>query len=593
MRYLFFIPLALVLFSMPVFASWCYQESFNVTNQSGTDGNCGLNYSGSYKITGGWLYSGGLNVIDGNWSSYDTHNASDDGFIYVNYSIPVSAYNTSLWQVRDGLGFVNTTIEKTCWDYGKSINKTVFSIRNTGLNVYFYCYNGSVWKTLRSSGGLNSYEEGMWWDANLSLSVLLDLNIYTIGVDGSGYGIVHKYNGTGSEITNVSMGVLPSGEMRITNFSNYIFTQVYDGSNAVIMKYDENLTEMWNVSIYDSGHISFAVDDAGNSFVVFSDRLYKLDENGTEFFNLTLNDSITHMTSGKDGSVFMSSGFTSGRTGVYKFNSSNEIEWEAELVSDEVVSADIEYDSNSDMLYVIGEDGGSPSLYSLWQWNATGNNVWFLSSSFSSTPDDFMSTRMSIDNAGNTFIASNANDKVDLLKINSSGSDITSGDSYVDGTRLKGFYNVNPAFMGDIKTDGLNTIVSGYYGYYTNLYRAYFLIMLDENFTEVWTSLGDEDGSIPLSAGQLVYGMTTTYSETPTTTTTTSTTTTTETTTTTISPTTTTTTIEPTTTTVPVTTTTVIEAPTGDVLAGNGLVQAVVVLFLAFGFFLMLKSFGK
>jgi hypothetical protein len=405
----------------------------------------------------------------------------------------------------------------------------------------------------------------------------LDLNIYTIGVDSSGYGIVHKYNGTGSEITNVSMGVLPSGEMRITNFSNYIFTQVYDGSNAVIMKYDENLTEMWNVSIYDSGSISFAVDDAGNSFVVFSDRLYKLDENGTEFFNLTLNDSITHMTSGKDGSVFMASGFTSGRTGVYKFNSSNEIEWEAEFVGDEVISVDIEYDSNNDMIYVIGENSGSPEVYSLWKWNATGNNVWIFSSGFLSTPDDSMSTRISIDSDGNTFIASNANDRVDLLKISSGGSDISSGDNYVDGTRLKGFYNENPAFMGDIKTDGLNIIVSGYYGYYTNLYHAYFLIMLDENFTEVWKSVGDEDGSIPLSAGQFVYGMTTTYSGTPTTTTTTSTTSTTV-------PTTT-TTIEPTTTT--------IEAPAGDVLAGNGLVQAVVVLFLAFGFFLMLKSFGK
>jgi hypothetical protein len=30
--------------------SYCFQESANVSNQTGLDGNCGLNYSGNYNF---------------------------------------------------------------------------------------------------------------------------------------------------------------------------------------------------------------------------------------------------------------------------------------------------------------------------------------------------------------------------------------------------------------------------------------------------------------------------------------------------------------------------------------------------------------
>jgi len=87
--------------------SLCYQES---TNQSTAgDGDCGLNYSGSYDLTGGQ----GAELIDGDW---DTDYAGFN-LVYINYTIPDSAQTSSFLQVKDTGGMANLTIPDSCWDY--------------------------------------------------------------------------------------------------------------------------------------------------------------------------------------------------------------------------------------------------------------------------------------------------------------------------------------------------------------------------------------------------------------------------------------------------------------------------------------------
>ena len=106
----------------------CYQESVNVSNQTGKDGNCGLSYSGNYNgnITG----------------------SSD---FYINYTKPVNA-TSGIWKVKHGYGHdaYNITIPNDCWSanptkvllWGYVQYSTVYG------QDYSYprCYNGSDWK---------------------------------------------------------------------------------------------------------------------------------------------------------------------------------------------------------------------------------------------------------------------------------------------------------------------------------------------------------------------------------------------------------------------------------------------------------------
>lgn len=72
----------------------CYQESFNVSNQVGTDGSCGLNYTG--KATGITAL-----MTDGN---YNTSSIINSTTIYINYTLPSSrqANDTVIWTIKVG-----------------------------------------------------------------------------------------------------------------------------------------------------------------------------------------------------------------------------------------------------------------------------------------------------------------------------------------------------------------------------------------------------------------------------------------------------------------------------------------------------------
>lgn len=111
-----------------VSAYYCYQESANVSNQTGVDGNCGLNYSGVIGVSG--------------------------YYFNVSYPKPHGALNTSLWTVKHGtLSAYNVSIPINCWDY----NSDNLYLRFYAGSSYSYgeCYDGVSWSTItsHSSGG--------------------------------------------------------------------------------------------------------------------------------------------------------------------------------------------------------------------------------------------------------------------------------------------------------------------------------------------------------------------------------------------------------------------------------------------------------
>ena len=66
---------------------FCWQESANISNQKGTDGNCGQVYNGSYSFTGTWNDTS--KMIDGDWETSTDINASST--ISINYTKPNNA----------------------------------------------------------------------------------------------------------------------------------------------------------------------------------------------------------------------------------------------------------------------------------------------------------------------------------------------------------------------------------------------------------------------------------------------------------------------------------------------------------------------
>jgi len=145
---------------------FCYQESFNTTNQSGTDGSCGLDYSGSIDFD--TEPSDAWKGIDGNYGTYVVLGYAEADIVYKKPQDAISA----IWQFtsRPAYGvIVNQTIPDACWDYSPD---------NITLHVYYAdapstdsfgnytCWDGSSWVEIYSltDRGAGSFgEEGIYW----------------------------------------------------------------------------------------------------------------------------------------------------------------------------------------------------------------------------------------------------------------------------------------------------------------------------------------------------------------------------------------------------------------------------------------------
>jgi hypothetical protein len=110
----------------------CYQESANVSNQSGTDGNCDLNYSGDYLVT---------------YNAVGTNN-----YVYVNYTKPEEAIEAN-WSVKHGdLSTYNVTIPNSCFNYDDTYlilrMHSYYWQTSEVATSYGECLNSSGWNII-------------------------------------------------------------------------------------------------------------------------------------------------------------------------------------------------------------------------------------------------------------------------------------------------------------------------------------------------------------------------------------------------------------------------------------------------------------
>jgi len=221
--------------------SLCYQETANQSTVG--DGNCGLNYTGTYQIEEGWS---SLDAIDGNWatSAYD-----DSGIIYVNYTKPAFAYDAT-WEIkrRDSGVMLNLSIPLSCWNYNP--NKLILGFKSTYLGDFPYpesntwwCYNGT-WATLSTEsctycpdGMRTIYEEAIIWNTTSYSQTYLNLSDDKYYYNATAIDIFNHQNST--ETRSITIDNIPPALNIIIPSSNQVFAS--------------NLSIPLNYSVSDSG----------------------------------------------------------------------------------------------------------------------------------------------------------------------------------------------------------------------------------------------------------------------------------------------------------------------------------------------------
>jgi hypothetical protein len=133
----------------PALADYCYQESANVSNQTGVDLCTNLSYGGSYGAVAG----------------------AGSGQIYINYSKPSFNVSDAIVQIKFGANvapsLLNVTADSTC------LSQDVLMLKVDWFDVILSCYNGTSWSNLTGTMGTESYlgggsggNEYKLWDGN-------------------------------------------------------------------------------------------------------------------------------------------------------------------------------------------------------------------------------------------------------------------------------------------------------------------------------------------------------------------------------------------------------------------------------------------
>ena len=278
--------------------SFCYQESANTTDQTGIDGNCGLNYSGSYAYsdpgTSTTTWDNPQNLNDGDWNTgADTigENFDDEADFLINYTKPIGATNKSIFKFNIAGTYYNWVLPEACFEQNPIQIKIV---RMGGPGGWFniYCFDGASFQWLIDEDGYESniydypfYEEAMnwsfhtynatadavsWSNVKTAIKKAYSLNIKT--------GLVYDFNLSINE---------PNG---INNLKNNLTVQLPDLLNApyvqdvVYIKFnspDGNITILNQLgkAAFDATGNKFAIysnydsADLDTSYIVYADKL--------------------------------------------------------------------------------------------------------------------------------------------------------------------------------------------------------------------------------------------------------------------------------------------------------------------------------
>lgn len=143
--------------------SICFQESFNISNQTGLDGNCNLNYGGSALETLS-VWGNIEQLYDGNYNTMAIGSTGGGSWATINYKKPINAV-TAIWKVKDNVSLTNLTIPQSCYNYNSTdVILAVHAQDNIGsYESSWYCYDGD-WNVLKSTNTHRVYDESIYWN---------------------------------------------------------------------------------------------------------------------------------------------------------------------------------------------------------------------------------------------------------------------------------------------------------------------------------------------------------------------------------------------------------------------------------------------
>jgi hypothetical protein len=198
----------------------CYQEFANVST------SCGGLSTGTYTDNSNWSE---VNLIyDGDWVTYSNSITDNtDGYLWINYTKPTGASNTSLWTIGEmgDLVVVESNFSlNSCWNYSNTLSFRIWqNTSGTSWETYYQCFNGS-WVTLKMNNETSWQiaEEAMVWNIlinNATNSVSGTSNSSTFSFD------IYSGNYTWNCWTNSSIGITNGDTYNLINPENVIIEQ--------------------------------------------------------------------------------------------------------------------------------------------------------------------------------------------------------------------------------------------------------------------------------------------------------------------------------------------------------------------------------
>ena len=237
--------------------TFCYQESANVSNQNGSDGNCGLNYGGSYH---NFVDDDGYNAwdnitacIDGNWStpcnSIGIPNPLGSAY-NVTYIKPKTAVG-GIILLRLGYSYYNQTSTIPYSMFNQNDNNLIYRVTSpngAAVNVKYYDSSGNA-VLLNGSydgGGYNVlWEEGVVWEINTMVENNQYFNTTTYETARESFTINITYTSDiPSAVFYYAGASYPSSQTILGN--KVFFTASLD---VPTVSSPTNMTFYWNVTI--------------------------------------------------------------------------------------------------------------------------------------------------------------------------------------------------------------------------------------------------------------------------------------------------------------------------------------------------------
>ena len=430
---------------------YCYQESSQIENQTGIDGNCNLNYIDEiYIYSEDSVQGDNNNFIDGNWGTYTGYNAGHTWF-YINYSKPYEAQGAIMqWIGGTGGNIQNVTIPDWCFNAYE--DKIVLQFKTFTRTK---CYNGTSWIGFGNNpNGYNLWEEAMYWFVPQRLykednvvngsDIVYQWSDRNYSTTYNWFAIVDDgYNFVTSDIWSFTTGLNSQPEIILNNPLNGSSLVSLNPTLSVNVTDEEG--DNMTVSFYQYGNQWFSDDsfiiglvDVGSASTPTiadfnDDGIYELISGGSntnQFFGYYWNGS----------SWINNSNLISGITGV-SFSTSPEI---------------VDFDQDGNYELISGDING---VFHGFRWNGT---QWVSNSSLISGLGDIISSSVpsiaDFDNDSNyEMIASNNNGDFFSFRWN--------GTYWVTNNSLRVGLSPNPNHghpaMADFDSDGNYEIIVG------------------------------------------------------------------------------------------------------------------------------------